>query len=393
MRIPVVLLPFCSLFASLGSAYHDLGDETLKSLPGPGDDFDIKQGSILAPILVPRVSGTEGNVAVRQHFLDFFKTQLPEWRIELQNSTSTTPVSGGKEVPFVNVIATRDPPGSQEGDVSRLALVAHYDSKYTPKGFIGATDSAAPCAMIMHVARSIDAALTKKWASGAVDDFEVEHKGVQILLLDGEEAFKYWSDTDSLYGARALAESWESTFHTAASIYRTPLDSIELFVLLDLLGSKGPLVPSYFKTTHWAYKHMANVENRLRKLGLMKSSPNHASKMAKRENQNPRAEPYFLYEGNKHDDGFMGGFVQDDHVPFMARGVEILHIIPTPFPDVWHEMTDDAGHLDMDTVEDWTKLVTAFTAEWMELEGFLDFKAQRRRTVIEKTEFEIPSGR
>ena len=105
-------------------------------------------------------------------------------------------------MPFVNVIATRDPPGSQEGDVSRLALVAHYDSKYTPKGFIGATDSAAPCAMIMHVARSIDAALTKKWASGAVDDFEVEHKGVQILLLDGEEAFKYWSDTDSLYGAR-----------------------------------------------------------------------------------------------------------------------------------------------------------------------------------------------
>lgn len=202
MRIPVVLLPFCSLFAGLGSAYHDLSDETLKSLPGPGDDFDIKQGSILAPILVPRVSGTEGNVAVRQHFLDFFKTQLPEWRIELQNSTSTTPVSGGKEVPFVNVIATRDPPGSQEGDVSRLALVAHYDSKYTPKGFIGATDSAAPCAMIMHVARSIDAALTKKWASGAVDDFEVEHKGVQILLLDGEEAFKYWSDTDSLYGAR-----------------------------------------------------------------------------------------------------------------------------------------------------------------------------------------------
>ncbi|CAO2657232.1 Nn.00g033580.m01.CDS01 [Neocucurbitaria sp. VM-36] len=376
-------------FLSLGSAYRDLSDDTLKNLPGPGDDFNIHQGSILAPILRTRVSGTEGNRAVRQHFIDFFKSQLPEWRIELHNSTSTTPVSAGKEVPFVNLIATRDPPGSLQGDVSRLALVAHYDSKYTPKGFIGAIDSAAPCAMIMHVARSIDAALTKKWAASGGDDFNVEHKGVQILLLDGEEAFKSWTDTDSLYGARALAGDWESTFHTAASIYRTPLDSIELFLLLDLLGSAQPRVPSYFKTTHWAYKHMANAEDRLRKLGLMKSSPNHAAKMAKRVNKKPRAEPYFLPDGSKGDDAFIGGFVQDDHVPFMARGVEILHIIPTPFPRVWHEITDDGDHLDMDTVEDWTKLVMTFAAEWMELDGFFDFTAGKREDTT-KSELEIP---
>lgn len=201
MLFAFALLSLAS-FLSRGSAYSDLSDDTLRSLPGPGDDFDIQKGSILAPILRTRVSGTEGNSAVRQHFIDFFQSQLPEWRIELHNSTSTTPVSGGKEVPFVNFIATRDPPGSLEGDVSRLALVAHYDSKYTPKGFIGATDSAAPCAMIMHVARSIDAALTKKWAASSGDDFDVEHKGVQILLLDGEEAFRSWTDTDSLYGAR-----------------------------------------------------------------------------------------------------------------------------------------------------------------------------------------------
>jgi glutaminyl-peptide cyclotransferase len=191
-----------ALQLSLGCAYHDISDESLRKLPGPGTDFDIKTGAILAPILRPRVSGTEGNAAVRQHFVDFFHAQLPEWRIELHNSTSTTPVSNGKEVPFVNFIATRDPPGALEGDVSRLALVAHYDSKLTPDGFIGATDSAAPCAMIMHIARSLDAALTKKWASSNHDDFEVDHKGLQILFLDGEEAFKSWTDDDSLYGAR-----------------------------------------------------------------------------------------------------------------------------------------------------------------------------------------------
>jgi glutaminyl-peptide cyclotransferase len=124
---------------------------------------------------------------------------------------------------------------------------------------------------------------------------------------------------------------------------------------------------------------MAGVEQRLRSLGLMKSSPNHASKVAKRKDKSPRREPHFLTDINKKDNGFMGGFVQDDHGPFMARGVEILHMIPNMFPDVWHTIEDDGEHLDTDTVEDWAKLVMAFTAEWMELEGFLDFKAERRK--------------
>ncbi|CAE7208321.1 hypothetical protein PTNB73_07602 [Pyrenophora teres f. teres] len=387
MFFAFALLPLVA-FSSLGAAYRNLSDDTLKHLPGPGDDFDIKKGALLAPILVPRVSGTKGNAAVRQHFVDFFKSQLPEWRIEMHNSTSTTPVSKGKEVPFVNVIATRDPPGSLEGDVSRLALVAHYDSKLTPKDFIGATDSAAPCAMILHIARSIDAALTKKWAAADKDDFEVKHRGVQILLLDGEEAFQSWTDTDSLYGARALAQDWESTFHMASSIYRTPLDSIELFLLLDLLGAKSPQIPSYFKTTHWAYKHMANTEDRLRKLGLFKSVPLPKSKMAEGERKKPRGNQPFLTDAHKEDNAFRGGFVQDDHVPFMARGVEILHMIPSPFPEVWHTADDDGEHLDLNTVEDWTKLFMAFTAEWMELEGFFDIKTGTREDA-EKSELEI----
>ena len=58
--------------------------------------------------------------------------------------------------------------------------------------------------MLMHVARSIDEALDKKWADEADDDGLEERHGVQILFLDGEEAFLHWSDTDSLYGARQV---------------------------------------------------------------------------------------------------------------------------------------------------------------------------------------------
>jgi hypothetical protein len=186
------------------TAYTPLSDETLQNLPAAGPDFDIKTGSILAPILIPRVPGTPGSAAVQQHFVEWFKTNLPSWTVEFQNSTSTTPATGSREVPFANIIITRDPPWTQRGDVGRLALVAHYDSKLTPAGFIGATDSAAPCAMIMHAARSVDEALARKWAAMEEDGSHglEEEKGVQIIFLDGEEAFVSWTNTDSLYGAR-----------------------------------------------------------------------------------------------------------------------------------------------------------------------------------------------
>lgn len=159
-------------------------------------------------------------------------------------------------------------------------------------------------------------------------------------------------------------------------------------MLIDLLGSSAPNVPSYFKTTHWAYKNMAAIERRLRELRLFKSSANHPARVAKRKNKGIRAEGYFLVDAQKsdHDSAFMGGYVEDDHVPFMVRGVDILHIIPSPFPRVWHEITDDAEHLNMDVVEDWTKLVIAFAAEWMELEGFFDTKIEGRAEYKDKTE-------
>jgi len=355
-------LGYLLLWLSFTKAYTDLSDESLRRLPEPGDDFNIKTGRILAPILIPRVSGTEGSTKVLNHLVDFFKTNLPKWNISFQNSTSKTPATGDREVPFINLIATRDPPWAPPGEVSRLTMAAHYDSKFTPSGFIGATDSAAPCAMLMHAARSVDTALTKKWESMEAEGLSglEEEKGLQILLLDGEESFISWTDTDSLYGARSLAAEWESTPHPALSTFHTPLASISLFVLLDLLGSKNPRVPSYFKTTHWAYKNLAALETRLRSLSLF-ASP----------------KPPFLIDANKNADRWTGGMVLDDHVPFMDRGVEVLHIIPTPFPRVWHEMDDDGEHLDMDTVNDWSKLVTAFIAEWMDLDGFLEATVKR----------------
>jgi hypothetical protein len=175
-----------------------------------------------------------------------------------------------------------------------------------------------------------------------------------------------------------LAEEWESTPHAALSTYRTALSSITLFLLLDLLGTAKPNVPSYFKTTHWAYQEMAGIELRLRSLGLLQSTP----------------DKPFLPEGHKDSHNFNAAWgIEDDHIPFLARGVEILHVIPSPFPHgIWHTMNDDGEHLDLPTVEDWARIVTAFVGEWMDLEGFFPPQAQaeahikEKRTMSKKTE-------
>ncbi|KAI9838720.1 MAG: hypothetical protein M1837_002423 [Sclerophora amabilis] len=373
------LLRLLLVAPALANAYAPLSDQSLHDLPDPGSDFDIKDGAILSPILRPRVPGTPGSTAVLNHIASFFRKSLPKWTLEFQNSTSKTPATGDTKVPFVNLIARRDPPWAKTGDVGRLNLVAHYDSKFTPEGFIGATDSAAPCAMIMHAARSVDEALTKKWdameADGAASDVGGS-QGVQVLLLDGEEAFVTWSDDDSL----SLASNWEQTAHPALSTYRTPLSSIDLFVLLDLLGASSPRIPSYYPTTHWAYQSLAKLEQRLRSLSLFQSSPNHPSKSdtqrddSGRHHQHHRAasaaEPLFLPQSSKTSFS-PTNHIEDDHIPFLARGVEVLHLIPIPFPSVWHQMSDDGEHLDMDVTRDWAILVTAFVAEWMELDEFI----------------------
>lgn len=200
------LVVVLSLLCETALSYTPLSEGSLRSLPSGGSDFDIHNGALLAPILIPRVPGTPGSLKVQDHFVSFFKEHLPHWAIEWHNSTATTPATGDRKVPFSNLIFRRDPPWAAVGDVGRLTLVAHYDSLYKPEGFIGATDSAAPCAILMHVARSIDEALTKKWdamkANGQTGDGLGEEKGVQIILLDGEEAWVSWSATDSLYGSR-----------------------------------------------------------------------------------------------------------------------------------------------------------------------------------------------
>ena len=76
------------------------------------------------------------------------KMQVLGWEVELDSFVEPNTVVGS--VPFHNIIATLDPAAPR-----RLVLACHYDSKASPAGFLGATDSAVPCAQMINLAHTM----------------------------------------------------------------------------------------------------------------------------------------------------------------------------------------------------------------------------------------------
>lgn len=136
------------------------------------------------------------------------------------------------------------------------------------------------------------------------------------------------------------------TANPAGSKYPNALSQISIFVLLDVLGSANPAIPSYYLLTHWAYKNMANLESRLRKNNLLETSPLSALLL---ETVETTME------------------TMDDYVPFMNRGIPFLHLLPSSLPTNRYSMNDDGEHLDLPTVRDWAKVLTGFALEWLDM--------------------------
>jgi len=59
--------------------------------------------------------------------------------------------------------------------------------------------------------------------------------------------------------------------------------------------------------------------------------------------------------------------VEDDHIPFLRRGVRVLHLIPLPFPRVWHTTEDDSNALSEETIFELVQVLGVFVAEYLHL--------------------------
>ncbi|ODV89648.1 hypothetical protein CANCADRAFT_18528, partial [Tortispora caseinolytica NRRL Y-17796] len=301
-------------------------------------------GELLDPVLVPRTPGSAGSKAVRDHIKGVFSS-LDAWNIEEDVFTTSTPIG---DVEFHNLIFSKDPPWVV--NPSRITLVAHYDSKRNPEGFIGAIDSAVPVAILLNVARNLDAAMKKALELIRHGAYRVvrnsDDLGIQIIFLDGEEAMLEWTNTDSIYGAKHLADKWHSEQVRPHSVTSgNKLSTIDLFVLLDLIGAANTAIGNYYQRSNWAYHRLAVIEQRLRnKKKLMTSSA--------------------IFDDTTGSKAYLAGLIGDDHLPFVAKGVDVLHLIPNRFPRQWHTLKDDKEHLDPDSVHDWSMIFNAFTAEY-----------------------------
>ncbi|XP_071656991.1 glutaminyl-peptide cyclotransferase-like protein isoform X2 [Patagioenas fasciata] len=254
-------------------------------------------GTFLRPLLHERVPGGPGSRAARQHILRSLGALGASWHLELDPFVAATPRG---PLTFTNVVATLAPAAPR-----RLALACHYDTKVLPEmspevaqvppggghtrhgEFVGATDSAVPCALLLELAAALDGPLRQSKDKARVT--------LQLLFLDGEEAFGAWSAADSLYGARHLARRMAGTAHGDG----TQLSAISLLVLLDLLGAPSPAIHSHFPQSHHWFLRLVAIERRLRELGLLELPP--------------LAQPLFRLEPPP-------GAVEDDHVPFLRRG-------------------------------------------------------------------------
>ena len=113
----------------------------------------------------------------------------------------------------------------------------------------------------------------------------------------------------------------------------TELSTIENFILLDLLGAPNPSMRSFFLDTAWLYDEFLYAEKRLGESGALAYDDE--------QDMAPGQWRSWFAPRSEHQKN-MGG-MGDDHVPFLARGVSILHLIPLPFPGVWHKLSVRRG--------------------------------------------------
>jgi hypothetical protein len=273
------------------------------------------------------------------------------WHVETDTFTAKTP---NGDVEFTNLIYTFDPAAPR-----KLVLSAHFDSKWFAEGgFIGATDSAAPVGFLLDTAEALTpllAARRERVQAGSplltadVDETEAAETTLQIVLFDGEEAFHSWTAEDSVYGSRHLAHKWDNTYveHLQArrqSPTPTILESMDVLVLLDLLGAPRPVLKSHYRGTDWLFDTLISADARIRAASLVNGT-----------------DEWFLPQRG------WGGGIDDDHRPFLTRGVPILHLITNPFPNVWHNMGDNKDALDLDVCRRWNAVMRVFTAEYLHL--------------------------
>ncbi len=189
-----------------------------------------------------------------------------------------------------------------------VMFTGHYDTKLLP-GFVGADDGGSSTGVLLELARVLCG------RKGALT--------VWIAFFDGEEAFEEWGPTDSVYGSRQMAAKLAPS---------GDLKRIKAMLLADLIGNRNLRVRREENSTKWLTDLVWSVAARLGYQNIFVSE----------------AFP-----------------VDDDHMPFLRRGVACVDVIDLEAP-YWHTNEDTLdkisprslaiiGHVFLETLGDLEK--------------------------------------
>jgi glutaminyl-peptide cyclotransferase len=236
-----------------------------------------------------RYIGSPGHAAAEAFIKDQFKPEVAKGNFVDDKFTARTPIG---PLTMHNLIVKF--PGKKDGII---VLASHYETNYWLKDihFIGANDGACTTALLI-----------------ALGQYYREHPpqgySVWLLFTDGEESInKDWTDSDSLYGTRHIAAKWSGD---------GTLGHIKAFVLADMIGWKQLNIDKETNSTPWLLELEAKAG---RDTGHSK----------------------YLFKESQA--------VEDDHLPFVQRGVPSLDVIDFQYgtaqdPEAFH-------HTDQDTMD------------------------------------------
>ena len=230
----------------------------------------------------PRPVGSEAHAKMQRYIIG--QLQLDHCEVIEDAFTAETPL-GAKAMK--NIIA-RFP-----GTSGRMVVfTGHYDTKWMPEiSFVGANDGGSSTGFLLEMARTL--------GGKRKDD-------VYLVWLDGEEAFREWTATDSLYGSRHLAKKWAAD---------GTIRKIKALINVDMIGDKEL---EFFED--------ANSAARLRNLIWQTAAELGYSRVFQKR----------------------PGSIEDDHIPFLREGVSAVDIIDFdygPNNSWWHNAKDTMDKL------------------------------------------------
>jgi len=237
-----------------------------------------------------RFNGSPGHLAAENFIKDHFKPEAAHGNFETDQFTANTPAGPQTMRNFIVRY-----PGKKDGVI---VLVTHYETNYPLRNiaFVGANDGACTSALLIAIGQYFRAHPPQGYS-------------IWLVFDDGEEAVNQWSDSDSLYGTRHLAGKWYAD---------GTLKRIKALLIADMIGDKDLDILDEQESTPW-----------LRTLLRQAAANTHHSANV----------------------GQTQGAEDDDHLPFLKRGVPSIDIIDVDYGPRTASAPDGYHHTAQDTID------------------------------------------